>query len=362
MPAAFVIASVRLSRAAVRRERLAAVERLHTLLSGGVPAADALAAAAACRGPGARIMRSASRSVSRGLPLSRALAQSGCRLGSADLALVRAGERSGELARSLGLLRARLEHEDGARRGLGRALVYPAILLTSTLVVVASMSSYVLPSFVSLYGGAGADLPPLTAAMAAAGPAVARASAPLATTLAALAGTVALLRRRAPGCAVLLDSLHLRVPVLGRLVLVRERESLYGTLSVLSRAGLDIERALALAAPAIGNRAVAAAAQSTRRSLVRGAPFSEAVGRSRLDVDGFDAAVLRTAEMTGDYAGAFARLASAASEERHHRTAALVAVIEPLTTLVMALLIGVTVLALYQPVLGSSALLLGAGP
>ena len=90
-----------MTRSATRRETLAAVERLHTLLDGGIPAADALAAAAACHGPGAGIMRSASRAVSRGLPLSRALGRARCRLDAADLALVRAGERSGELGRAL---------------------------------------------------------------------------------------------------------------------------------------------------------------------------------------------------------------------------------------------------------------------
>ncbi|MEE8311699.1 MAG: type II secretion system F family protein [Candidatus Binatia bacterium] len=362
MPTAIVNTGARMPRSATRRETLAAVERLHTLLDGGIPAADALAAAVACHGPGAGIMRSASRAVSRGLPLSRALGRARCRLDAADLALVRAGERSGELARALGLLRTRLEGQADARRGVTRALLYPAILLASTIAVVACMSAYVLPSFVSLYASSGVELPALTSAMIAVGPALGRLSAPAAGCMAMLVGVVVLLRKSSGRAALLIDSAWLAAPVAGRLLLLRERESLYGTVSVLIRAGLEIDRALELAAPAVGNVAVATAVRGLRRSLLRGVRLSDAVAASPLDRDGFDAAMLRTAEMTGDYAAAFARLAKTACDERRHRSAALIAVVEPLTTLVLAIVVGVTVLALYQPVLGSSALLLAGGP
>jgi type II secretory pathway component PulF len=219
----------------------------------------------------------------------------------------------------------------------------------------------VLPSFVSLYASSGVELPALTSAMIAAGPALGRMTLPALACIATLAGLVGLLRKRSGRAALLLDTAWLAAPLAGPLLLLRERESLYGTLSVLIQAGLEIDHALELAAPAVTNVAVATAVRGLRRSLLRGARLSDAVAASPIDRDGFDAAMLRTAEMTGDYGAAFARLASTASDERRHRTAALVAIVEPLTTLVLAIVVGATVLALYQPVLGSSALLLGAG-
>ena len=108
---------------------------------------------------------------------------------------------------------------------------------------------------------------------------------------------------------------------------------------------------------------VAAGVAGVRARVQGGMRLSEAIGRDRparcIFADPLDGAMLRAAEFTGNYPRAFSRLAADAAGEHSHRAALLSSIVEPLTTLFVALLVGTTVLALYQPILGASSLLLG---
>ena len=159
----------RIESASRRRETLAAIERLSGLLEGGISASDALSAAASCQGPGARLLHGVSLRVSKGMSLSRALEHSGGHLDATDIALVRAGEHSGDLPRSLELLTRRLARKHGSRRGLLRLLAYPSIVISSALLVVAGTSTFILPTFAALYSNGSTQLPTLTRVVLAAG-------------------------------------------------------------------------------------------------------------------------------------------------------------------------------------------------
>lgn len=353
----------RIESASRRRDTLAAIERLSGLLEGGISASDALSAAAECQGPGARLLHGVSLRVSKGMSLSRALEHSGGHLDATDIALVRAGEHSGDLPRSLELLTRRLSRKLGARRGLLRLLAYPSIVISSALLVVAGTSTFILPTFAALYSNGSVQLPTLTRVVLAAGPGAVEAAAGTCATAFALAAVLSVVRTGSPSLARSLDRLRLRLPITGRLDLLVQREALYETLALLTSAGIAVDQALALARDSVSNRAIAAGVGAVRARVQGGMRLSEAIGRDRsvrcIFADPLDGAMLRAAEFTGNYPRAFSRLAADAAGEHSHRAALLSSIVEPLTTLFVALLVGTTVLALYQPILGASSLLLG---
>jgi general secretion pathway protein F len=341
------------------RDTLAALDRLRTLIGAGMPHGDALRFGAAAGGRPAAHLAHASRLVERGAPLSEALPRAGVSLASPDLALLRAGEASGTLAGTLGLLCERLAQRGDAKSRVARALAYPCALLAVTVVVVLSMTTLVLPSFVTLYTNNGAPIPTTTRAMLAFGGAVKSYGLHALAGLAAAGAATRTLRARNSRFRVAADRAVLAAPFAGTLVRTRERSDFYATVACLLRAGVDLETAVESAVATIGNAALHAAAAATMRALRRGIALSAAVVRSGLDHAQRDAVMLRLGEATGDYAGTCERIAKLELEDYGRALDRIARVIEPAVLLVMAVAVSTAALAIYQPILGSAALMMG---
>jgi type II secretory pathway component PulF len=155
------------------------------------------------------------------------------------------------------------------------------------------------------------------------------------------------------------DRALLAAPFAGTLVRTRERADFYATVACLLRAGVDLETAVESAVATIRNASLHAAAAATVRALRRGIALSAAVVRSGLDRAQRDAAMLRLGEATGDYAGTCERIAKLELEDYGRALDRISRVIEPAVLLVMAVAVSTAALAIYQPILGSAALMMG---
>ena len=347
--------SPRLPRAAARR---AAVGRLATLVGSGIPLAEALAAGGRAGGAAGRILAQVSRTVARGRPLSQAMGKvAGC--SATEVALVAAGETSGQLDRALVLLNERMTHDAESRHRLSRALVYPVLLVALTLAIVTAMGIFVVPTFADMYAGLGVALPVTTRVLiAVADGATQHALAALTVTSVSVALFSALVRSR-PRLRLGLHAALLDLPGVGRSLRVAAKYDLYATLAALLTAGVELDRAIALAAPAVANTELRRRLHSVGDLLRRGWLPSAAIVRAGLDPDGLDAGLVKTAEATGDYAQCFGHLAAVAGAERDERSELLVHLLEPAAVVIMAVAVGFTVLGVYQPILGSATLLIG---
>jgi len=356
-----VLAALPLSRSkrAGERDTLAALDRIRALTGAGMPPGEALRFGAAAGGAPAARLAHAARLVERGQALSEALHRSGIRMHDADLALLRAGERSGEISAALALLCQRLTQRAAARSRIKRALAYPVALLAVTLAVVVAMTTLVLPSFVSLYATSKAEVPATTRALMAFG-AWLTSYGPLAAMLLGVSLVAAnVARRSSPRIATVVDRAVLTLPFCGALVRARERGEFYATAACLLRAGVDLETAIDSSAATLSNRAMRSTARAAVRALRRGDRLSDAIGRCALDPDRRDAALLKLGEAIGDYPGTCERIAKLEHEIYDAALERISRVIEPAVLLVMAGAVSAAALAVYQPVLGSASLLLG---
>jgi type II secretory pathway component PulF len=320
---------------------------------------DALRFGAAAGGRTGNHLAHASRLVERGAALSDALARAGVSLAPPDLALLRAGESSGTLGNTLGLLCERLTQRGDAKSRVARALAYPCALLLVTVAVVLAMTTLVLPSFVTLYATNGAPIPTTTRAMLAFGAWVKSYGLHALLALLATGLTARALRTASARFRTSADRVVLAAPFVGTLVRSRERADFYATVACLLRAGVDLETAMEGAVATVGNDALHASAAATVRGLRRGIALSAAVVRSGLDRAQRDAAMLRLGEATGDYAGTCERIAKLELEDYGRTLDRISRVIEPAVLLVMAVAVSTAALAIYQPILGSAALLMG---
>ncbi|HYC54533.1 MAG TPA: type II secretion system F family protein [Candidatus Binatia bacterium] len=339
-----------------RRDATAAIARVAALTAAGMSTSEAIASSARAGNPCLARLHLA---VQRGTSLAAAMNADDLPFRDVEVAVVRAGEAGGATARALALLAAQIEQQAVGTRRILSALSYPLILVAGALCALGFLSISVLPSFTTMYSDRGAELPAATRTLLAFGVWVQRNGAATAAWLGAAAGAVAIARARSRRCRRIFDLACLRLPLLRGLTAPRQLQSACALMAVLLEAGCEAEEALALAASAADNKVISARLSRCLRLLRRGAPLSRCWQASSLDRSGDALALLEIAEATGDYAGAFSRLATLEGNAADQALARICRLAEPAAVVVMAVAVGGGVIALYQPMLGSASLLLG---
>ena len=149
-----------------RREVLELTRAVAALLPVGMPLAQALGASANVATGDVRAAVLAVRArVERGETLSAALAAHPGLFPPLYVGLVRAGEKSGDVAGAFARLAEQLEREEALRGRLLSASIYPLLLAGAGSVAVAVLLVFVLPRFADLLQDSGAALPRSTAIM-----------------------------------------------------------------------------------------------------------------------------------------------------------------------------------------------------
>lgn len=229
---------------------------LATLLQAGVPLDDALRLNAEGDGRTAGIADRLLTGVREGLPLSAAVAARGEDLPALAAPLLKVGERTGDLAAALAGIADYIDRDRRLRDSLRSALAYPAFVALVSLLVLLFVLTAVLPQIADLFANT-ATPPPWGARIAfalaelAGGPGLLS----LAAFLAAGLATGRLLRTR-PAWQDRLDRLRLQLPVIGRLIALRESERLARLAAAMLQGGVALPQLLHLAAEGSGNRIV----------------------------------------------------------------------------------------------------------
>ncbi len=147
-----------------RRAVLETARALAALLPAGMPLARALGTSAnVATGELSEVVQAVRSRVERGDSVATALAEHPGFFSPLYVGLVRAGERSGDLAGAFKRLAEQLEREEQLRARLLSASIYPLVLASLGGLAVVVLLLFVLPRFVELLDGAGATLPQSTA-------------------------------------------------------------------------------------------------------------------------------------------------------------------------------------------------------
>ncbi len=186
-------------------------------------------------------------SIRDGSPLADALARYPRGFSRMHVALVRAGEASGQLAPTLSRLADLLERQKRLATSVASALIYPCLLIVVAIGAITLLLTEVLPQFVPLFDQSGAQLPASTQFLIASGAFISQNGVFMLLGVAAL---VLLLRAalRVPRFRLSMDRMLLRLPIVGGLlreILAARFTRVLGTLLVN---GVSLIAALAIRA------------------------------------------------------------------------------------------------------------------
>ena len=352
------------SRPARAKEVARFTRQLATLVQAGIPLLSALKLLdTATAHPGMRaIALDVMTQVESGTSLHQALQTHAC-FGPVYLGMVAAAEASGQLDVILGELAQSLDSELGLREALKSALTYPLAVLVLSGVVLAIMLAWVVPAFESIFTSMGAELPAPTRMVLS----LSRWWVAHGWTWAAAVATVALVLRHwlrhHPQGQWAQAQIALAWPIWGELVQLACVSRWARTLSSLMQAGVSLPEALDISAKASGNlcyerclvqvRSDVMTGTALAQALELGTPVTPAGWRAGWQRPLFSPQVLQMVAV-GEASGRLdemlmqvARMHEAQVQWLQKRISVLM---EPTVMVVLGLLIGGLVTALYLPI------------
>jgi type IV pilus assembly protein PilC len=258
-------------------------------------------------------------------------------------ATLKAGERSGELE---SVVRRFIRYQrlvTDARKRAVSALIYPAVLIGLSAVMLSVLMIYVVPSFTRFYEGLDAELPVITRLVV--GLSLFLRDWLWFVVIGAVAGLVALRRW---------DGLKLKVPLLGGVLHTFALSEFCRSLSTLLAGGIPLVPALEIAVAAVGNASVRAAVEPQIRRVREGEAFYAAIEQSGV----FPSLAIDMAKV-GEETGALDEMLSSVSdffdEKVELQLQRILALVEPAMLVFMGLVVAIILLSLYLPMFGAMA-------
>lgn len=273
--------SLRLRSKRSQRDLMDFTLHMATCLTSGIPVLQALRDIEETLGnrPFAEVARAVREDVAAGSQLADALAQHPDAFPETYVAVLGAGEHSGNLEGAFEELVRFLEWNDDLRGRVKQALTYPAILATATLGLFLLILLYAIPRFAEAFAELDFELPLLTRRVLGFGDLFASTWPYLLGGLVAAVAGFHLLRRTDRG-RHRLDDLLLHLPVVGGFAQKLALSRMARNFAMLFSAGIDVIRMLALLQRVVGNRVYAAELARVREQVLGGTTLAEAFERS----------------------------------------------------------------------------------
>ena len=287
--------------------------------------------------------------VNSGSTFGRALAQHPREFSAIYVAVVGAGEQSGNLALVLEHLAQDLEDQQVLNAKLLGAALYPAIVSLVALAIVLFLVTYVVPQVASVFAGSKRALPFLTVLMLGLSDVV-RSYGWLMLGLLVLGIGAARWALRAPELRYRFDAAWLGLPIIGRLSRSYNAARFACTLAMLAAAGVPILKALQAASDTLSNQAMRRDAQDALVAVREGAPLASALAQKKR-FPGLLSMFARLGEQTGQLPLMLQRAASQLSSEVQRRAMQLATLLEPLLIVLMGLVVMLIVLAVLLPII-----------
>lgn len=266
-------------------------------------------------------------------------------------AMIKAGERSGELARILGVLADELEQEEYFSRRIQSSLTYPLTLFWAVLGVMYALGNWVLPIYEKLFDGFGAELPRMTRFIFMIG----RGFPVFLWFLGILTGIIVVIMRfrYARKWKEKIRQWSMSLPVWGKIFRLREVLHFSRIMGTLLQAGIVFDQSLRLAYGVVSSLAMEVLVNDLLEGIRQGKNLAPIFRKSTV----FSVAareMLSVAEETGQWDKMFLYLAKMIKVELEDYLEKTVRLIEPVSIVGLAGLIGLTALGVLLPVFDAS--------
>lgn len=262
--------------------------------------------------------------------------------------MVEAGEQSGSLEMAFSRMAVHFEKEAKLKATIKKATIYPIILVIAAIGVIAVMLLFVIPIFIDMFADLDIEMPAITMF-------VMNSSKWMTShwyvVLAIIVGVVAaykLIYKTTQG-RLTIDRIKMKMPLFGKLTVKTACSQFARTMSTLLMSGISTIDALETTSKIVNNIHYTNAMLNAREEVMKGVPLSEPLEASGI----FPPMVYHMTgigEETGNVEEMLEKMADYYDEEVEMTTQSVLAAMEPIIILFMALIIGTLVIAVISPI------------
>ena len=285
--------------------------------------------------------------VQKGMTLSESMGQHQDVFPTILISMVEAGEVSGNLDTIMMRMAEHFEKENKTENKVKAAMIYPAVLAVISVVVVVFMLVFIMPTFIEMFESSGTEVPGLTQMLI-------NLSNSLKTYWYIYIGVVAGLvfglsaYKKTKEGRRLFDSLKLRLPIVKGTSTMLATSRFTRTLSTLLSSGIPLLQAMEVVAKVVNNTVIEERMTAGIDSIRKGVTLSKTVK----DVGIFPPMVdsmIKIGEESGSLDDMLSKTADFYDEEVEASIQRLTSMLEPIMIVVMGLMIGFIVIAMYLP-------------
>jgi type IV pilus assembly protein PilC len=325
--------------------------QLATMLAAGIPLVQGFEIIGAGHEKPAmqRLILDIKQDIEAGTSLHEALAKHPLYFDDLFVNLVEAGEQAGALETLLDKIASYKEKTEALKKKVKKALFYPAAVLAVAVIVTIILLVFVIPQFEALFKGFGADLPAFTQLVINLSRFVQAEGIYIAAVVAAIVWTFFYFKKRSRKMREFLDRAALKMPIIGPILNKAAIARFSRTLSTMFAAGVPLVEALESVAGATGNIVYENAVLRMRDEVATGQRLQRAMETTEL-FPNMVVQMIAVGEESGSLDTMSSKVATFYEAEVDNAVDAMSSLLEPLIMVILGVLVGGLVIAMYLPI------------
>ena len=295
----------------------------------------------------AAVVRELRADVEGGLLLSQAMIRHPKIFDRLFVSMVEAGEAAGILDEVLDRVALHIEKATQIKRRVKGAMLYPLMVLSFASLVLTGLLLFLVPVFVNIFSQLGGDLPKLTQYVVSVSDLLKHR---FYIVFPGIGGLIFGFRKwkKTEAGRKQWDRFKLKVPKIGPVVLKVTMARFSRTLSTLVSAGVDIIQALEITGQTAGNWMVENALGDVRAKVHEGVPIAQPLVDNAI-FPPMVSQMVKIGEETGELEKMLGKIADFYEDEVDAAISSLTSIVEPLMMILVGMMVGVIVIAMYLP-------------
>lgn len=287
--------------------------------------------------------------VRMGLPFHQAVKEADC-FPAYVVNMSMLGERTGLLDSTMERLAVYYEKEYYLAENLRKAVTYPAMMILMLIVILFVLFTKVMPIFSGVYEQLGTSLPPAAEAAIRFGGILSGAALILAVLLILAALLLWMMGKRGTQSAMAASILE-KIKARSVIATAAANRRFCNVIAMALQCGVNMTEAFSLAEALVDNQAVEAKVSACKKELAAGKGFYDSLKKAGL-FSGFELQLVRVGSRAGQLERIMDSLAEDYDKKASESIDSLIARLEPTIVSVLAVAVGLVLLAVMLPLAG----------
>lgn len=286
-----------------------------------------------------------------GQPFSEALERQGDAFPSLLVNMIKSAEMTGEIENTLDDMANYYQEVEDLKKAIISALAYPCVVMVVAVIILVFMLTYIVPQFVSVFESMKAEIPAITKFTLALSDFIQTKYGLIIAAVLIVVITYIILFKKIKAFRSFMQSLFMKLPVVGKLIVAKEISMFARTFSALQKNNVLLTDSIEILAKITSNEIYKELEYKTVENLIKGNKMSETF-KDHWAIPDIAYFMILTGESTGELAEMLERVADFYSKEEKTLVGMIKTFIEPLMLIFLAVIVGFILISILVPMFG----------